>query len=155
MAVAKSSKIIERMPTTFMRCHLRLLIAFVSALCVSCSPFVDDASNSDKIHGYRITSVERGKASWYSVRTNGGTHTASGKRLDDQSATAAHRTLKMGTKVMVTNEINGRSEIVTINNRGPHVRGRIIDVTIGVAERLGFRQRGIAPVKVEVIADAQ
>ena len=100
---------------------------------------------------YAVKSIEVGKASWYSIRSNGGTHTASGQRLCDKSATAAHKTLPMGTKVKVTNQANGRSEIVTINNRGPYIRGRIIDVTIGTAERLGFRQRGVVPVKVEVL----
>ena len=100
---------------------------------------------------YAVKSVQHGKASWYSIRTNGGTHTASGQRLCDKSATAAHKTLPMGTKVKVTNEVNGKSEIVTINNRGPYIRGRIIDVTLGTAERLGFRQRGVVPVKVEVL----
>jgi len=100
---------------------------------------------------YAVKSVQHGKASWYSIRTNGGTHTASGQRLCDLSPTAAHKTLPMGTKVKVTNEVNGKSEIVTINNRGPYIRGRIIDVTLGTAERLGFRQRGVVPVKVEVL----
>jgi len=100
---------------------------------------------------YAVKSVEHGKASWYSIRTNRGTHTASGQRLCDNSATAAHKTLPMGTMVKVTNQVNGRSEIVTINNRGPYIRGRIIDVTIGTADRLGFRQRGVIPCKVEVL----
>ena len=92
-----------------------------------------------------------GKASWYSIRTNRGTKTASGQRLCDRAPTAAHKTLPMGTKVRVINEANGKSEVVTINDRGPFIRGRIIDVTIGTAERLGFRQRGVVPVKVEVL----
>lgn len=100
---------------------------------------------------YAVQSVEHGKASWYSIRTNRGTRTASGQRLSDQGATAAHKTLPMGTKVRVTNQSNGKSEIVTINDRGPFIRGRVIDLTIGCAERLGFRQRGVAPVKVEVL----
>lgn len=98
-----------------------------------------------------VKSVEHGKASWYSIRTNYGTRTASGQRLCNDGATAAHKTLPMGTKVRVTNQVNGKSEIVTINDRGPFVRGRIIDLTIGAAERLGFRQHGVAPVKVEVL----
>jgi rare lipoprotein A len=57
----------------------------------------------------------------------------------------------MGTKVRVTNQTNGKSEVVTITDRGPYTRGRIIDLTIGCAERLGFRQRGVVPVKVEVL----
>ena len=100
---------------------------------------------------YAVKAVEHGKASWYSIRTNRGTRTASGQRLCDQGATAAHKTLPLGTKVRVTNQANGKSEVVTIIDRGPYIRGRIIDLTIGSAERLGFRQRGITPVKVEVL----
>ena len=104
---------------------------------------------------YAVQSVEHGKASWYSIRTNRGTRTASGQRLCDKGATAAHKTLPMGTKVRVTNQANGKSEIVTITDRGPYIRGRIIDLTIGSAERLGFRQRGVVPVKVEVLAHSE
>jgi len=104
---------------------------------------------------YAVRSVEHGKASWYSIRTNRGTRTASGQRLCDKGATAAHKTLPMGTKVRVTNQSNGKSEIVTINDRGPFIRGRIIDLTIGSAERLGFRHRGVVPVKVEVLARSE
>ena len=101
---------------------------------------------------WEVASVQRGKASWYSIRTNRGTRTASGQRLTDHGATAAHKTLPMGTKVRVTNEANGKSEVVTINDRGPYTRGRVIDVTIGVAERIGFKKRGVVPVKVEVLS---
>ena len=80
-----------------------------------------------------IRAVEQGKASWYSIRTNRGTKTASGQRLCDRGATAAHKTLPMGTKVRVINLANGKSEIVTINDRGPFTRGRVIDVTHGQA----------------------
>lgn len=98
-----------------------------------------------------VQSVQHGKASWYSVRTNSGTRTASGQRLSNEAATAAHKTLPMGTKVRVINEANGKSEVVTITDRGPYKKGRIIDVTIGIAERLGFAGRGVAPVRVEVL----
>lgn len=94
---------------------------------------------------------ETGKASYYSVRCNGGTHTASGERLVDSSNTAAHKTLPFGTLVKVTNLNNGKSEVVKVTNRGPYIRGRIIDVTIGVAKKLGFIKNGIAPVRVEVV----
>ncbi len=104
---------------------------------------------SDSQH--KVESVEHGKASWYSIRTNYGTKTASGKRLYDHASTAAHKTLPMGTKVRVINEANGKSEILTITDRGPYTKGRIIDVTIGAAERLGFVKRGVVPVKVEVL----
>lgn len=104
---------------------------------------------------YTVRSVEQGKASWYSIATNRGTKTASGKKLCNVSPTAAHKTLPMGTKVRVINESNGKSEIVTITDRGPYIRGRIIDVTVGVADRLGFRQRGVVPVKVEVLGHTE
>jgi len=100
---------------------------------------------------YAVKSVEHGKASWYSIRTNRGTKTASGQRLCDKAPTAAHKTLPMGTKVRVTNQVNGKSEIVTIIDRGPFIRGRVIDLTIGSADRLGFVKRGVVPVKVEVL----
>ncbi len=100
---------------------------------------------------YAVKATEHGKASWYSTRTNYGTKTASGQRLSNSAATAAHKTLPMGTKVRVINEANGKSEVVTINDRGPYIKGRIIDVTIGSAERLGFVNRGVTRVKVEVL----
>ncbi len=100
---------------------------------------------------WKIREVHKGKASYYSIRCNGGTQTASGERLRNDALTAAHKTLPMGTKVRVINLSNGKSEIVTINDRGPYIHGRIIDVTIGVAKRLGFVTRGVVPVKVEVL----
>jgi peptidoglycan lytic transglycosylase len=73
--------------------------------------------------------------------------TASGEKFDAHEFTAAHRTLPFGTRVRVTNHSNGRSVVVTINDRGPFVRGRIIDVTPAAAHALGMS--GLAPVTVE------
>jgi rare lipoprotein A len=73
--------------------------------------------------------------------------TASGERFNPDELTAAHRTLPFGTRVRVTNHINGRSVVVVINDRGPFVRGRIIDVTPAGARALGLS--GLAPVTVE------
>jgi rare lipoprotein A len=95
---------------------------------------------------------ERGIASHYSVKTNGGTHTASGQKLRDNSFTAAHKTLPFGTIVKVTNLNNYKSIKVTINNRGPYVRGRIIDLSQAAAHSLGFHKNGLTKVKVEVIS---
>ena len=100
---------------------------------------------------WKVKSVQKGQASWYGIRCNGGTQTASGERLCSQAPTAAHKTLPMGTKVRVTNLNNGKSEIVRITDRGPYTKGRIIDVTEGVAQRIGFYKNGIAKVKVEVV----
>lgn len=102
---------------------------------------------------YRVKSVHQGKASWYSIKTNYGTATASGETLCNHAPTAAHKTLPMGTKVRVINMANNKSEVVTINDRGPFIKGRIIDVTIGTAEKLGFVKTGVVPVKVEVLTE--
>ena len=131
-----------------------LAIAGVMALpsCASSGTANTPSQSSDSdAKNYVVRGIQHGKASWYSVRSNTGVRTASGQKLCNDSATAAHKTLPMGTKVRVTNQTNGLSEIVTINDRGPFIAGRIIDLTVGVAERLGFRQRGVAPVKVEVL----
>lgn len=109
------------------------------------------AATTKPTESAKIAAVQNGKASWYSVNTNGGTRTASGNRLNNNAATAAHKTLPMGSKVRVVNLANGKSEVVTITDRGPYVGGRVIDVTIGVAERLGFASRGVVPVKLEVL----
>jgi len=92
-----------------------------------------------------------GIASHYSIKSNKGTRTASGETLCDKSFTAAHRTLKFGTKVKVTNLRNNKSVIVRINNRGPFKAGRIIDVSQAAAHKLGFHKQGLTRVKVEVI----
>ena len=134
------------------------LIAFLGlALIPSCASTGNANSHSlSKIQKeeYKIKSVQHGKASWYSIKTNYGTKTASGQRLCNNAPTAAHKTLPMGTKVRVINMANNKSEVVTINDRGPFIKGRIIDVTIGTAEKLGFVGRGVVPVKVEVLGKA-
>jgi rare lipoprotein A len=90
-------------------------------------------------------SAQSGIASVYSVES--GSKTASGEPLNPGTLTAAHRTLPFGTKVRVTNKHNGRSVIVTINDRGPFTRGRIIDLTPAGARAIGFT--GTVPVTVE------
>ena len=89
---------------------------------------------------------ESGIASVYS--TESGSGTASGQKLDPQALTAAHRTLPFGTKVRVTNKKNGHSVVVTINDRGPFVSGRVIDVTPAGARALGFS--GLTQVTLKV-----
>ena len=65
--------------------------------------------------------------------------------------TAAHRTLPFGTRVKVINTLNGRSVVVKINDRGPFIRGRIIDVSRGAAKKLGMIRRGVVPVRIQVL----
>ncbi|KPL50813.1 hypothetical protein ABB55_00015 [Prosthecomicrobium hirschii] len=93
-------------------------------------------------------SAEEGIASWYGGRHHG-RPTASGKPFDQNAMTAAHRTLPLGSRVKVTNIANGRTVMLRINDRGPFVRGRIIDVSRGAAGQLGFVARGLARVRVE------
>ena len=88
--------------------------------------------------------AESGIASVYAYS---GGKTASGERAQPGALTAAHRTLPFGTQVRVTNKRNGRSVTVRINDRGPFVRGRVIDLTPAAARALGFS--GLAPVTVE------
>lgn len=85
-----------------------------------------------------------GKASFYSH----GARTASGARFQPRALTAAHRTLPFGTKLRVTNLLNNRSVTVTVNDRGPFARGRILDVSAGAADVLGFRRAGTARVHI-------
>jgi rare lipoprotein A len=93
---------------------------------------------------------QEGKASWYGREQQGGP-TASGERFDMHQLTAAHRTLRMGTRVRVTNLLNGRSVVVRINDRGPYGRGRIIDVSFAAAKALDMIDKGVVPARVEVI----
>jgi rare lipoprotein A len=89
-----------------------------------------------------------GLASWYGP----GFHwrrTASGERFDARGLSAAHRTLAFGTRVRVTNLADGQSIVLRITDRGPFVRGRIIDLSYGAARALGIVRRGVARVRVE------
>ena len=87
-----------------------------------------------------------GIASVYS--TESGSGTASGQKLNPGALTAAHRTLPFGTKVRVTNKKNGRSVVVTINDRGPFIKGRVIDLTPAAAKVLGFS--GLTQVTLDI-----
>lgn len=80
-----------------------------------------------------------------------GQMTASGARFNPGGMTAAHRTLPFGTKVLVTNRNNGRSVTVTINDRGPFIKGRIIDLSSGAAGVIGMKGSGVAPVSITVL----
>ncbi|HLH96245.1 MAG TPA: septal ring lytic transglycosylase RlpA family protein [Xanthobacteraceae bacterium] len=113
--------------------------------------FVSRRSEAATANGQSAQARERageatasfGLASSYSE----GTQTASGEKFNANELTAAHRTLPFGTRVRVTNRTNGRSVVVTINDRGPFVRGRIIDVTPAAARALGMS--GLASVTIE------
>jgi rare lipoprotein A len=92
----------------------------------------------------------RGHASWYGPRFHG-KKTASGEMYDQTKLTAAHKTLPLGSKARVTNLENGNSVEVQINDRGPFIDGRIIDLSRAAAGALDFVEAGIVPVRVEIV----
>jgi rare lipoprotein A len=97
------------------------------------------------------THTLRGMASWYGS-SHHGRMTASGQRFDMRELTAAHRTLPLGTRVRVTNLLNGRSIVVTITDRGPFVKDRVIDLSHAAARQIGLLGPGTAPVQLEVLS---
>jgi len=90
-----------------------------------------------------------GHASWYALTSK----TASGERMNPAKLTAAHRSLPFGTKVKVTNKRNGKSVVVRINDRGPFIRGRVIDVSKAAAQNIGMVRSGTAQVCYQIVAD--
>jgi rare lipoprotein A (peptidoglycan hydrolase) len=94
-----------------------------------------------------------GIASWYGQHWQG-RETASGARFNWRKLTAAHRTLPLNTPVRVTNRENGRSVIVLINDRGPYIDGRVIDLSLAAAKQLGMVRQGLVPVCIELVDKA-
>ena len=103
----------------------------------------------ESAHGYR----ERGVASWYGRKFHG-QPTATGEVFDLYAPTAAHRSLPLPTYVRVTNLENHRSMIVKVNDRGPFHSGRLIDLSYGAAQKLGFSEQRTAPVEVVALSVA-
>lgn len=106
------------------------------------------ASHSIDPRGYD----ETGTASFYGSRHHG-KRTASGEPFNQHGLTAAHRTLPFGTRVKVTNLKNERSVVVRINDRGPHTRGRLIDISKAAAQQLDMIRSGTARVRVQSLSD--
>lgn len=103
-----------------------------------------------KTHGQEEKFTQTGYASFYADKFEGRL-TASGEKYYHAKSTAAHKTLKFGTIVKVTNLGNNKTTAVRINDRGPHVEGRIIDLSKSAAKKLGFINKGITKVKIEII----
>tara|TARA_R110000751_G_scaffold71858_1_gene145807 strand:- start:4527 stop:4907 length:381 start_codon:yes stop_codon:yes gene_type:complete len=125
-----------------MGAHKRLIRTICLAAVV-----VGSAANSAFAHE---TDTQEGVASFYSDRFQGAT-TASGEPFDQQALTAAHPSLPFGTKVLVTRPDTGQEVEVLINDRGPFVKGRIIDLSKRAAVKLGMLRRGTAPVMVTLL----
>ena len=94
--------------------------------------------------------VQVGTASWYGIHWQG-RRTASGVRFDVRKLTAAHRSLPLNTVVRVTNLLNGDSVVVTINDRGPYVGKRVIDLSEAAAKRISMTKKGLVPVRIETL----
>ena len=124
-------------------CNSFFLI-FLSLFITGCSatPLNSDAA--------RVGYKETGKASFYAMKFQS-RKTASGERFDQSANTAAHKKLPFGTKVKVTNIKNGKNVIVRINDRGPFVRGRIIDLSRSAFSSIGNTSAGVIDVKIEVV----
>ena len=108
-------------------------------------PFAPVRASSGMLSGAPMAS--QGLASFYTE----GSRTASGEKFDTHQLTAAHRTLPFGTRLRVTNVATGRSVTVRVNDRGPFVPGRIVDVSYSAAASLGMVGRGVAKVKLDVV----
>ena len=125
---------------------MRLLLAVVFAVAAAwpAAVLADEAPKAD--------AGERGLASWYGPRFHG-RRTASGARFDMHALTAAHPTLPFGTRVLVRNMATGRVVVVRINDRGPHLRLRIIDLSQAAARAIGLGHNGpgVAQVSLTVL----
>jgi rare lipoprotein A len=103
---------------------------------------IDVATTGSIPHGAAV-----GVASFYTE----GLRTASGERLNPNALTAAHPTLPFGTHLRITSVASGRSVVVRVNDRGPFLKGRAVDVSLSAAKQLGITERGVAKVKMEVV----
>lgn len=135
---------------SFRRGALAVLSALIAAGCAAAGPAnygpSEPLPNCSEAGGY----AETGTASWYG-RPHHGRRTASGQVFDMHRLTAAHRTLPFGSRIRVTNIRNGRSVLLTVNDRGPFVGGRVLDVSYRAARELNFVRAGLAPVRLETI----
>jgi rare lipoprotein A len=109
------------------------------------TPQTNGGKKPAKRHWYQI-----GRASWYGTYFQG-RETASGETYNMYSMTCAHRTLPLGTLLRVTNLRNHKTVVVRVNDRGPVPESRVVDLSYAAANFLGFSQRGLAPVRLEVI----
>jgi rare lipoprotein A len=147
---------------------LRVLAAAITAAtlaaCAQQPPMVSGTSRQAAFEPSRkaVARHRMPQASREAAGTNGGTHgiasfysydphTASGEKFDAKELTAAHRTLPFGTRLRVTDVATGRSVTVRVNDRGPFVRGRVVDVSASAAETLGITAKGVAKVKLDVV----
>jgi rare lipoprotein A len=113
-------------------------------------------SSQSHVSSTQLIAQVSGQASFYGNEPGeGGPLTANGERYNPGGYTAAHRSLPFGTKVRVTNARNGRSVVVRINDRGPYVGGRIIDLSTGAARAIGLTESGVGGVRLDVLGGGE
>lgn len=120
-------------------------VSFFALVLVSCAPY-----SAQKRPQYR----SKGEASWYGPGFSG-RRTASGERFNPKSLTAAHRTLPFGTRLKVTNKENGKSVVVKVNDRGPFIGGRVLDLSKAAALRIGLTSTGTGQVEMLALSGPQ
>lgn len=115
--------------------------------------FVPTTVKENTVNTSAVELIDRGtmKASWYGPKFHG-KMTANGEVYDQMALTAAHKSMSFGTLLKITNPKNGRSVIVRINDRGPYVEGRDLDLSKGAAIELGILRRGVARLKIQEVA---
>lgn len=138
--------------TRFVALALGLLLAFAG--CAQQSARTPPAPSPGAPGAPNRAFTQEGQASWYGANHHGKT-TANGEPFDMEALSAAHRTLPFGTLVRVTNKANGKTVTVRINDRGPFVNGRIIDLSARAARELGIMKNGVAAVRIEQVAADQ
>jgi rare lipoprotein A len=126
-----------------------LAIAILALVTVGCATTTRRPAGPDSGGPEPGTRID-GLASWYGQQHQG-RPTASGEAFDMNQLTAAHRTLPFGTRLRVTNVENGKSVVVRVNDRGPHVPGRVLDLSFRAAQALGITDAGVARVEVVVL----
>jgi rare lipoprotein A len=131
--------------------HARNLIAAIALAPIALASPQTDALASPA-HGTLVNHghVQRGRISWYGADF-AGRKTASGERFDPHALTMAHRSLPLGTIVLVTNDDNGRRVTLRVNDRGPYRDDRVADVSRAASRELGFQQTGITIATIEVL----
>lgn len=139
-----------RRTMTFAGALLAIMIGVAGAQAASPTDQVSPAPNSGKGQAARHHWYQFGVASWYGRFFQGRT-TASGEAYDENQLTCAHRSLPIGSVLRVTNLRNHRSVVVRVNDRGPVPENRVIDLSYAAAHMLGFGDRGLAPVRIDLI----
>jgi rare lipoprotein A len=128
---------------------LGILTILLASICTM--PTWAGPSHKERTEAHRSAAVQVGKASWYG-RWHAGRLTANGERFNPQAMTCAHRTLPLGSVVKVINVASGKEVALAVNDRGPYVKGRIVDLSERAARELGVEDQGIMLVRLEVIS---